>query len=74
LLTAHSLILASGKNFSHRIYLRDGIYAEVTLIVKGAQLDVLPWTYPDYRQAPVRAFFDEQRAVFLKERRARRTA
>ena len=47
LLTAHSLMLASCKNFSHRIYLRDGIYAEVTLLVKGAQFDVLPWTYPD---------------------------
>ncbi len=72
LLTAHSLILASGKNFSHRIYLRDGIYAEVTLLVRGGHLDELPWTYPDYRQAPVRAFFDEQRAAYLQERRAAR--
>ncbi len=72
LLTAHSLILASCKNFSHRIYLRDGIYAEVTLLVKGAQFDVLPWTYPDYRQAQVRAFFDAQRAAYLQARRIAR--
>jgi len=72
LLTAHSLILASCKNFSHRIYLRDGIYAEVTLLVKGAQFDVLPWTYPDYRQPATRAFFDEQRAAYLLERRAKK--
>jgi hypothetical protein len=69
LLTPHSLILASCKNFSHRVYLRDGIYAEVTLLVRGGHLDELPWTYPDYRQATVRVFFDEQRATFLHERR-----
>ena len=42
------------------------------MLVKGAQFDVLPWTYPDYRQVPVRAFFDAQRAAYLQERRAAR--
>jgi hypothetical protein len=41
------LVLASMKNFSHRIYLRNGVYAEVTLQWrKGWQS--LPWTFPDY--------------------------
>ncbi|MEW6040486.1 MAG: DUF4416 family protein, partial [Elusimicrobiota bacterium] len=31
-ITGSSLILASTKNYSHRIYLKDGIYAEVTLL------------------------------------------
>ncbi len=69
LLTAHSLILASGKDFSHRIYLRDGIYAEVTLMVKDGRLDALPWTYKDYRLPEVVDFFEEQRRAFLRERR-----
>jgi len=74
LLTPHSLILATGKDFSHRIYLRDGIYAEVTLIVRGGNLDVLPWTYADYRLPSVRAFFDAERTAWLQARRhSRRT-
>ncbi|HHT9107917.1 MAG TPA: DUF4416 family protein, partial [Candidatus Wunengus sp. YC64] len=33
------LILASTKDFSHRIYLRDGIYAEVTLNYRGGRYE-----------------------------------
>ena len=47
LATAH-LILATGKGFSHRPYLRDGIYADLTLIYQGKSFQTLPWTYPDY--------------------------
>ncbi len=47
---SHSnLILASTKNYSHRIYICSGIYAEVTMIFQKGQFQVLPWTYPDYR-------------------------
>ncbi len=42
------LVLASTKNFSHRIYLNGGIYAEVTLIYSGGRFNKMPWTYPDY--------------------------
>ena len=41
-------VLASGKNFSHRIYLADGIYADLTLIYFKGRFQTLPWTYPDY--------------------------
>lgn len=43
------LVLASTKDFSHRIYLGKGIYAEVTLIYKHNNYCCLDWTYPDYR-------------------------
>jgi hypothetical protein len=50
LLSEERLVLATGKNYTHRIYLRCGIYADLTLIyVKGAY-QPLPWTYPDYRE------------------------
>jgi hypothetical protein len=47
-LTAAKLVLATTKDFSHRIYLRDGIYAEVTLQFGRAGLRAQPWTYPDF--------------------------
>ena len=47
-LSASHLILATGKGYSHRPYLRDGIYADLTLIFQGGKYFSLPWTYPDY--------------------------
>lgn len=44
-----NLVLASTKNFSHRIYTRNGIYQEVTLLFKDKTFQPLPWTYPDYQ-------------------------
>ncbi len=48
LLTVENLVLATGKNFGHRIYLGKGIYAELTLIYRQGGFSALPWTYPDY--------------------------
>src|SRR5512136_1298517 len=42
------LILATGKGYAHRPYLRDGIYADLTLIYMDKSFQSLPWTYPDY--------------------------
>ncbi|MGC8720284.1 MAG: DUF4416 family protein [Thermodesulforhabdaceae bacterium] len=49
LLSEERLILATGKNYTHRIYLRDGIYADLTLIYRRGAYQPLEWTYPDYR-------------------------
>ncbi len=69
LLTAHNLSLTTGKDFSHRIYIRDGIFAEVTLMVNKGKLAPLPWTYADYQLPKVLDFFEKQRQVFLSKRR-----
>jgi hypothetical protein len=42
------LVLATGKKYTHRPYLRDGIYADLTLIYKKGAFRPLEWTYPDY--------------------------
>jgi hypothetical protein len=42
------LVLATGKNFTHRIYIGQGIYADLTLIFQKGAFRTLPWTYPDY--------------------------
>lgn len=46
--TLQSLVLATGKKFSHRIYLKDGIWADLTMIWQKKQWVDFPWTFPDY--------------------------
>lgn len=60
-LTLGKLVLASTKNHSHRIYLSQGIYAEVTLFYRGRQWQPWPWTYADYRRADYHEFFSRCR-------------
>lgn len=52
-LAPSKLILATGKDYSHRIYLRDGIYGDLTLTVQKGIFRTLPWTYPDYGSPPL---------------------
>jgi hypothetical protein len=54
-------VLATGKNFSHRIHLDNGIYADLTLIFTRGEFRPLPWTYPDYGHADLRRFLLEVR-------------
>jgi len=56
-LTPAKIILASTKDFSHRIYLKSGIYAEITLLFRMGKFETLAWTYPDYRSEPYLKFF-----------------
>ncbi len=55
------LVLATSKNGSHRIYLRDGIYAESTLHYREGQWKPWPHTYPDYASGRYNTFFEELR-------------
>ena len=50
LLSEERLVLATGKNYTHRIYLRNGIYADLTLIYQKGAYRTLAWTYPDYSE------------------------
>lgn len=54
--TPAKLVLATTKDFSHRVYLRDGIYAEVTLGFAKEGRRNLPWTYPDFASGRYDAF------------------
>jgi hypothetical protein len=62
------LVLATTKDYNHRIYLRDGIYAEVTLQyrTKGG-FQPFPWTYPDYQTKPYLDFFNQIRNLYLNQ-------
>ena len=56
-LTLAKLVLASTKDHAHRIYLSDGIYAEITLSFRGGEWQASSWTYPDYQREDYQAFF-----------------
>ena len=47
--TPAKLVLATTKDFAHRICLRDGIYAEVTLNFGKEGVRSNEWTYPDFK-------------------------
>lgn len=61
------LVLASTKDFSHRIYLRDGIYAEVTLNYRRGRYESFPWTFPDYKSSDYQNFFLKVRGLYVRK-------
>jgi hypothetical protein len=61
------LILASTKDFSHRIYLNKGIYAETTLIYQGRSFVMRDWTYPDYRTQGYIDIFNKIRQIYSQQ-------
>lgn len=63
------LVLATTKDQAHRIYLAQGIYAEVTLLYRGRQFAVLPWTYPDYRTADYHRILSDIRTLYMAQLR-----
>lgn len=58
------IILFSAKDFYHRIYLGQGIFAEVTLYFERNRFMFLPWTYPDYKSEEYLDFFMRLREVY----------
>jgi hypothetical protein len=51
------IVLASTKNFYHRILISDGIYAEVTLHFEAGEWRPFPWTFPDFKSGRYHQFF-----------------
>jgi len=63
--TPAKLVLATTKDYSHRIYLRDGVYAEVTLGFAKEGRRNFPWTYPDYASGHYDAFLLAVREIAM---------
>jgi hypothetical protein len=66
LLNLGKFMLATTKDKDHRIYLRDGIFAEVTLRYCDKEYVPWPWTYADYREDAVRNFLNLAREYYKK--------
>jgi hypothetical protein len=70
-LLAERLVLASGKNYAHRIYLNSGIYADLTMVYRDRDYRPLAWTYPDYVEPKVRTWLRGLRGKYLLQLRGK---
>ncbi len=59
------LLLASTKDYAHRIYLRKGIFAEVALTYRGNSFSPNDWSYPDYRSKEYIDIFNQIRTLYV---------
>ena len=58
-------VLATGKNYSHRIYIGKRIYADLTLVYTKGRFRKLPWTYPDYTEQNMLTYLERVRNKYV---------
>ncbi|MBA3017580.1 MAG: DUF4416 family protein [Proteobacteria bacterium] len=58
-------VLATGKNYTHRIYIGMGIFADLTLIYQKGSFRKLPWTYPDYAEKNMLTYLEMVRNKYV---------
>ncbi len=68
-LSPENFILATTKNYAHRIYLGQNIFADLTYYFSQGDICVLPWTYPDYCDDEKKNFFRWARELLLEFRK-----
>jgi hypothetical protein len=61
------IVLATTKNYAHRIYLNSGIFADLHLQYVHKQFQAMPWTYPDYQTPEILRFFEQVRERYLQQ-------
>jgi len=66
--TLSKLVLASTKDYSHRIYIGRGIYAETTLWYVRGEFAAISTTYPDYQTPLALEFFTAARDYLRRNR------
>lgn len=72
-LSLERFVLATGKNFTHRIYIGRGIYADLTLIYQKGAFKTLPWTYPDYARQNMIDFLEITRERYKTDLKKQET-
>ena len=65
------LVLATGKNYTHRVYLSKGVYADLTLLFQRGTFRSLEWTFPDYASSEMIGIFNEIRTGYKDQLRRR---
>ncbi|MBN3040759.1 MAG: DUF4416 family protein [Candidatus Omnitrophica bacterium] len=61
------LVLTTTKDYSHRIYLKKGIFAEVTLKYMNGNFIHLDTTFPDYRTKTYKEAFMQVRNIYRNQ-------
>ncbi len=69
LIEPSKLVLASTKNFAHRIYIGQNMYAEVTLSFHQGRWTSFPFTFPDFRDDRYHWFLSKVRERLVEQRR-----
>jgi len=64
------LVLATTKNYSHRIYIGENMYAEVTLTYDKGYWKSFYYTYPDYKEKHYHDFFTKVRDKLVQQLKA----
>ncbi len=70
-LTASAVVMATAKDFAHRIPLAKGIYAHLEFLFTRTGVRTLDWTYPDLRREPPQSYFRAVREIYLRQIRER---
>lgn len=60
-ITQAALIMATAKDFSHRIPLQNGIYGHLEFLFTRTGIRRLDWTYPDFANEGTQRYFVELR-------------
>lgn len=68
-LNLSTVVLATTKDASYRVYLGDGVYAQPTLFFRAGEFWPFEWTYADYRQRETLSFFHEVREQLKRQLR-----
>lgn len=68
-LSASALVMATAKDFAHRIPIGQGIYAHLELLFTRKGVKLLDWTYPDFKQPGYQKFFLRVREIYLNQLR-----
>jgi hypothetical protein len=63
-LNLEHVVLATTKGYTHRPYLRGGIYADLTLMFRNQSYQALEWTYPDYAAKEIISLFNQCRVRY----------
>jgi hypothetical protein len=66
-LTQAALVMATAKDFSHRIPLQHGIYAHLEFLFGKDEVRTLDWTYPDFKNKGYQEYFLAVRRLYLSQ-------
>lgn len=61
------VVLSTAKNYSHRLYIGMGYYAEAAMTYEHGAFKPLAWTYPDYRSEEALRFLVKAREAYVAQ-------
>lgn len=61
------LILATFKDFSHRVYISQGVFADLQMMFRNGKYEPMPWTFSDYRSLWAQNFFVKLREKYREQ-------